>query len=850
MFVSEHTKSTSTSTIIGTNSNKLRGGKTFGKRLRKRFGLSKRNKNNNQEQRSNTVVQERTNTGRSKKRDAPTSSTSGTTSSSVSSVSSASTSSSIKASLSSSFDDDDEEEEKVEISADYETYETKFCTRETDGILSSLLEEFTSNTLDHHHQHLQVINEDSESTTTSTTSTTSLAKVDRFSFSTNLIQNIQSIGESRNYFITSKDTAAMMSDMNLDFTETLVEQFGQGKGIVEAHLFASNHLVKELLIVDKVVQTETAMPGTTQDTIFHALESFLYPRLSVLYMDMDSNEDVITPKDATELIAWMDSYLKLLSKQMPQVEVMDQWKQDMMRLSQYYLDKAVRSGMKELLSRAWELQQEDDVRQDADFHMVTGLPEQVAYMYTQQIATAQNLLPLSCSVLTMSHVEEQVVSICNEELAALVSDMQLKIASEWKEIPAFLFCAMINGAYRLAEHCEERNEKYFGRNNDGQHNDEALEQGHRLVKDLTELSFYATNYLCQRIMSDLCKPKNDILTSVGDEIWETDETCIAMERTIATLKDFFADLKVWLVSEYYFLRVLKTCFELTIQIYLESFFGNTLTHGVKDPQAAADELRRDFLRLVIFFNGSNFEKYHNVGDFYSQARINESLRILQNMASVLSPSNRPDFCHEDIVAILERFGSGIGPSNSRRDGSAAVLHLAGLRKQRLSGIESLVWVKAIAKAKKCIATAANVKNEQQQEEEQTAEDKEQGTKTAVVARRELSGDLTFVQVPDIRNSRFIRNLRPPVLKSADRSISNESRPHARSTLRLLDGTNATTTTTTTQFLEKAKWLYRTNFGVSTTLATTTPTTTVTAQTEVAKMEKSDKELTRARAETV
>ncbi|KAL7564708.1 hypothetical protein ACA910_010124 [Epithemia clementina (nom. ined.)] len=728
-----------------------------------------------------------------------------------------------------------------------------------------------------------------------------LSKKDRSLFSSNLIRMLQQRDqqqeESTIMLFSSQEKADIESDINSDFSETLVlEQLQNGKSMLEAHLAASNHLITEFLTIDHVLQQQQQQrkravnknkdidrnqimisSSTTQDILFDLLESFLYPRLAFLYHDAISNNNKtnhhdnssnhgstinsnkynsITPKEATELLSWIDRFLTLVKTQMPhQLEVVLSdnqpcWKQDMQHLAQFYLDTAVRSAMRQMLTRAWELHQknpDDNIREAATTgHAVSDFPEQVSYMYQVQLDTAKSRLPASI-MTNPGDLEQQVVSICNQELVRLVGDMQLKIGSEWKDISASFFCALINDAHRLAEQCEKHNAKYLMDADDGDDDKHALvEEGHSLVRDLTELALYATDYLCQRIMLSLCKPKNDILTSIGDETWEVDESCVAMERTIATLKDYFADLQVWLATEYFFLKVLKTCFALTIQIYLESFFGNTLLHGVKNPGAVAEELRRDYLRLVIFFNGSSFEKYYQDDDsdnsvhrnrlFYSQASVNESLRILQNMAAIISPSDPPESLQDDIMAVLQRFKAD--------HGSAAVLHLAGLRK-RHDSVESMVWVKAIASARKAMA------QEQQQQQEREEQQKQQGDSDSEERNEQESPrgggkkdkkpvvGTTAVHVPDLRNSRYISNIRPfqrpeqlrrrfgrpKDLSLLDREISAGTLPHAQSTLQLLEASPMPV------FFQKAKVF--TNSLLTTPIMTIPTTTAIITRTSTA-----------------
>ena len=427
------------------------------------------------------------------------------------------------------------------------------------------------------------------------------------------------------------------------------------------------------------------------------------------------------------------------------LELSDSWEKDREFLISLYLEKAVRHETRGLLRQALLLHSEDDVQTVGESVLATGLPEQISYIFQQQIDLCSEMLP--------SSYMEDVVGICNEELASSVCDMQLKIGSEWKNMNACYFCALINDANVMAEQCEERNEELF----DG--NPKLLAEGNQTVTDLLELSLLAVDLCCQRIMLDLCDPERPVLASVGDLTWEIDQDCIAMEQTIATLKDFISDLQVWLRSEYHFFKILKELFDSTINTYIESFFANTISRGAQDPHAVAEELHQDYLRLVIFFNGPAFESYFEKRScsFYSQRKVNDDLRVLQCMSAIISPGNEAAFVHDDIVAILKRF------PNDQHSGSAAILHLAGLRK-RHGREESIVWIKAIAAAQK-----ERERNDSQESREQPE------AKSAVSVP---------LQVPDVRNSRFIGNVRC-VPQDLERGISERSKPHIDLALQLV-----------------------------------------------------------------
>jgi len=548
--------------------------------------------------------------------------------------------------------------------------------------------------------------------------------------------------DGRRYLLSSKDRDVMEDDLNVDFTETLLleQQETDGDPLLTSHLVAANHLLDEFFLVAKAIKTSSSyMRETTLDIVQDTLESFLYPRLYNLFFDM---ETLTTARDVASAISFMEHFCDSITTCLLDVQVNQPWRQDQETLLSRFLALAVEKEMKELLDRCFELQTPQEIVEDhRNGHLITSVPEQVAYLYRQQVEVAIHRLP--------ARYLEQVVAACNQQLSTCVGDLQLKIGSSWKNISSSLFCAMINDAARLAEQCEVRNEEYLAEN------DELLEQGANTVTDLLELSLLATSYLSERIMYDLCEPTRPILTTVGDKVWEVDSKCIAVERTIATLKDFYADLKLWLVSDYYFTKVLKQTFDLTIQIYLESFFGNTLINGVQDAAAASEEMRQDHLRLTIFFNGSNFEQYHEntKNGFYSQRKVNSELLILLNISNILAPSHDPDTLSHDIIAVVRRFPEKDG-------GQAAVLHLAGLRK-RYRAAEGFGWIKAIASAQKQISA--------EQENE----------------RCESSRAMTQV-LPDLRNSRFIQNVKTMPKGAISRQLSEGTAPYASTTMQLLE----------------------------------------------------------------
>jgi hypothetical protein len=538
-------------------------------------------------------------------------------------------------------------------------------------------------------------------------------------------------------------TDLIRAKIHKDYTEVLLDHssLDQCDFTIPVRLLAASHLVQEFLAEQVQVLIRSAfMPDTIQEAIFRVVEDYIQPRIADLY----SNTNDVTPADAAKIALWIDNFLTVMNSHCPLFEPMPLWRTDCERLVEHYLNRGVRQEMKELVQRSMDLTRtEKDVREQSNGILVTGFSDQIGFLCELQLSVAKDLLP-------QRHLE-RVLAVCNEELLVMVCDLMFQVEANWKEMSPRRFCAIINDASLLSEQCDDRNSLFLS-------SPEYTQAGNELTRELAEVSLHATRYLCERIMLYLQDPE-PILTSVGEADWESDGSGSAVERTIATLKDFFSDFEVWLISDYFFPKVLKHCLDLTLQIYIESFFSNTMHRGVRDPRTASYELDQDHLRLVIFFNGDSFAKYIGAAGFYQQHEINARLHIIESLSILLNPDLRPDDIYQEIKIFLVELCGGA------EHGVPAVLHLAGLRKH-YSANEAIQWIKAISQANKLILK----------------ED---------IQASPLATNSPSYKVPDLRNSKYIRNVRPTKNKLL-REISEESRPVAESTYALVH-TRASTT---------------------------------------------------------
>ena len=424
--------------------------------------------------------------------------------------------------------------------------------------------------------------------------------------------------------------------------------------VMEVVLEASSLLVNEFAMV--------SADQTVLEIIQGELDEYIFPRISLLYVDISA----IQASDVAKLVSFAELYNKTLVKK--GMTVSKDRLADFEELANEYLRRGVHDQMHLMIRNSLRLRNEEETKLNRQGHLVTGHPEDIAFMIEMQIAVARQHLP--------PRFLGEVLTACNHELSNMIADIMLDVGSRWSKIEVERLCVIINDASRMIEGCEERNNALLDRNNS-----EHQKAGEDLCRELMELSLHATRFLCERIMLDLREP-DPILTRIGGMAWETGAILIT-EITVATLKDYSDDISEWISESYYFPKVLRHCFDMTLQAYFESFFTMTMSKGIKDPEVASRILHQDWQNLHQFFCGSGMTEYIGRAGHYTKQVIESRLGLIQAMSFILTPTIPPDKLKSNINTVLMQFGTEVGV--------AAVLHLAGLRSRRINESEAMEW---------------------------------------------------------------------------------------------------------------------------------------------------------------
>lgn len=527
-----------------------------------------------------------------------------------------------------------------------------------------------------------------------------------------------------------------------EYTQMLYSKAHADCDALEIHLRACSHILQLFINIQERMKDMSAyLPSTLKEEgyptphafVFGIVENHIVAHISLHYTDMY----LVTPRHAAKMIGWIETFRFQMARYCPDIKISHVWRTDLARLWQSYLFKGVRRHLRDLMQRSIELWVDSDIRKNSDGELVSGHPEDIIFMIDSQLAVAKKHLPAPYIA--------PVLVACNEEVSTMVADLMLLVGTSWMTMSTLRFCSIINDASRLSEMIEDRNLEYLS-------SFEHQLAGERVVRDLIELSLHATNFLCEHIVFDMQYPEA-ILSSIGSPAWEADGKGTAIIRTITTFRDIFTNLEGWLSTGYFFPKMLKNCVDLTVQTYVESFYSNTMAHGVQDAAIVAELLSQDFGNLMTFFNGAVFVKYENKAGFLSAEDIKIKVQVVRCMSRLTNPSIRPSELKDDSIKVLAET-TQIGDRNL-----AAILHIAGLRQSQRGGHEKPVeWLQMIAHAGRAL------------------KESDAGKKR----KRHVA-----IKLPDLRNSRFLRKMQLTT-KELHRGISDESLPSAEAMKQLTE----------------------------------------------------------------
>lgn len=531
---------------------------------------------------------------------------------------------------------------------------------------------------------------------------------------------------------------------------------------VEIHLYASSCIFQQFLnvigishVADKVFtkpSDDTISHKSPLQVIYGDMEKYLLTQLSLILSDMKN----ITPRQAAQLINWYNNYLL-------QIQVNDKakiikpsslWKNDIKKLLDRYLQCGVRNELHILLDRidhdldtSYYVGIDNNLRQTRDGMLVTSIPEEMVYIIDLQIQVANDYL---CNIEYII----QVLQVCYEEISIFICNKMIQIESNWRSdnITISRYCSIINDSIRLNDLLEDYTTKFISKykneksnnnsNNDitinmigSSHHHTLLEKAMNVENELTDLSIHAMNYLCRFIVYRL-ETSEALLCSVGELSWESDDECYTTRSVVSYLRETFGDIEVWICNnEYFFPKIVKKCFQLIIQLYIETFYKTTMKHGIQgNSLQVSNILKQDYYHLATFYNtntlfvddntnnnSTSSTRKNTSGLLLSNQDINAQLLVILSISRLLDPTVSPTDLSDDTRNVMECVEVATAATSSttttstttttnnpidnliwiRICNATAVLHLIGLREKNDKS-SSMKWIRNIVYAEQTI----------------------------------------------------------------------------------------------------------------------------------------------------
>ncbi|KAF1794739.1 Exocyst complex component Sec6 [Phytophthora cactorum] len=192
-----------------------------------------------------------------------------------------------------------------------------------------------------------------------------------------------------------------------------------------------------------------------------------------------------------------------------------------------------------------------------------------------------------------------VVATC---LQVLMEELKIRydsIAGKLETVDAEMLCSFINDAEILQAKCPELVEEISFAETDSEEK-EAFDtfMGDSLDTTSTDIVAFATN-ACDLIVSKIFHEVEQDTTKLWfSKKW--DEGAPLVETLLATLDDYYPDLKKWIFGSFFFSKVVRQCLNRCVKEYCARLTQRTLPFS--NPASTATTVDNDLHNFVEFFN--------------------------------------------------------------------------------------------------------------------------------------------------------------------------------------------------------------------------------------------------------
>ncbi|KAG6620802.1 Exocyst complex component 3 [Phytophthora cinnamomi] len=336
-----------------------------------------------------------------------------------------------------------------------------------------------------------------------------------------------------------------------------------------------------------------------------------------------------------QIVQWIDYYnTEIIKYKHSRASiVLDKTSQELMKA---YLDE-IKVQIHTWVTNIWKREEECIVGPQGELQSTR--PNDIVNILKSQISIAQEWLS--------GRLVGCVVSTC---LQVLMEELKIRydsIAGKLETVDADMLCSFINDAEVLQAKCPELVEEISFAETDSEEK-EAFDtfMGDSLDTTSTEIVAFATN-ACDLIVSKIFHDHEQDTTKLWfSKKW--DEGAPVVETLLATLDDYYPDLKKWIFGSFFFSKVVRHCLNQCVKEYCARLLQRT--HSFSNPANTAATVDNDLHNFIQFFNKYSADLRRT--GIRSEEDIKKEFTSLQVISSTLRGEAPPESNQHDTSDIL------------------------------------------------------------------------------------------------------------------------------------------------------------------------------------------------------
>ncbi|KAJ8542497.1 hypothetical protein ON010_g12316 [Phytophthora cinnamomi] len=297
----------------------------------------------------------------------------------------------------------------------------------------------------------------------------------------------------------------------------------------------------QLMVDLEIVQSDVAPCFPSEIDVIHLFTSTYNAELETEIMKLSARPDVGIAQ-RLQIVQWIDYYnTEIIKYKHSRASiVLDKTSQELMKA---YLDE-IKVQIHTWVTNIWKREEECIVGPQGELQSTR--PNDIVNILKSQISIAQEWLS--------GRLVGCVVSTC---LQVLMEELKIRydsIAGKLETVDADMLCSFINDAEVLQAKCPELVEEISFAETDSEEK-EAFDtfMGDSLDTTSTEIVAFATN-ACDLIVSKIFHDHEQDTTKLWfSKKW--DEGAPVVETLLATLDDYYPDLKKWIFGSFFFSKV-------------------------------------------------------------------------------------------------------------------------------------------------------------------------------------------------------------------------------------------------------------------------------------------------------